>query len=443
MTRLTRARMTPGARTAVALALGSFVLYNANVRGDQLAGHHSDAGAPARGGRARASRPRSPVPGLAGRPPAPLLDPARRRALSVQLSRRPGAPGRSRLRGARPPGRRRQLARPERPREARRVPVRGRVRRLRVPRRPGAGPPAGERRGGGPGDGGRLRGRHADVGDREPGPVGARPGAAGPGRGALGAPPARGRPGGGRLLGGLAAGVMVASRPSTGLVAAVLAGFALLSRGRAGLLFAGALGAVLAAVAAHNLAIFGSVQGGYAELHRTHAEHHGVASAWSGSLGEGLARGAREPEPRALRLLARYCSSPRRVCSLWLVRRRGGLLACAARRRRGGRRGPSRSSRSGGAATRSGPACSADVLPALVLGVVPVWPAIRRRPAWRWLFAGAFAASVLVEAVGAFYYPVAPLRGLEHEPPRTSTSPTSGSGTGAIPSCSACSGTGP
>jgi hypothetical protein len=41
----------------------------------------------------------------------------------------------------------------------------------------------------------------------------------------------------------------------------------------------------------------------------------------------------------------------------------------------------------------------------MVLGVVPVWSAIRRGPVGRWLFAAAFAVSVLVQAVGAFYYP--------------------------------------
>ena len=54
-----------------------------------------------------------------------------------------------------------------------------------------ARPPAGERRGDGPGDGGRLRVGDADVGHREPGPVGARPGAARPGGVPLGLPAAR------------------------------------------------------------------------------------------------------------------------------------------------------------------------------------------------------------------------------------------------------------
>jgi hypothetical protein len=207
----------------------------------------------------------------------------------------------------------------------------------------------------------------------------------------------------GLVLGGLAAGVMVASRPSTGLVAAVLAGFAVLSRSRGGLIFAGVLGAVLAGVAAHNLAIFGSVEGGYAELHRTHAKHHGVASAWSGSPAEGLL-GVLVSPSRGLFVYSPVLLFPAAGLCLWLVRRRGGLLAWVA------------VAAAAGVGTIAqfavwwgghsfGPRLLADVLPALVLGVVPVWPAIRRGPVGQWLFAAAFVASVLVEAVGVFYYP--------------------------------------
>lgn len=207
----------------------------------------------------------------------------------------------------------------------------------------------------------------------------------------------------GTILAGLAAGVMVASRPSTGLVAAALAGFAVLSRGRAGLLFAGVLGAVVAAVAAHNLAIFGSVQGGYAELHRTHAEHHGVASAWSASFGAGLA-GVLVSPSRGLFIYSPVLLFPAVGLLGWLVRRRGGLLACAAVAVAVGIGTIAQFSVWWGGHS-FGPRLLADVLPAMVLGVVPVWPAIRRGPVGRWLFAAAFAASVLVQAVGAFYYP--------------------------------------
>jgi hypothetical protein len=207
----------------------------------------------------------------------------------------------------------------------------------------------------------------------------------------------------GTILAGLAAGVMVASRPSTGLVAAALAGFAVLSRGRDGLLFSGVLGAVLAAVAAHNLAIFGSVQGGYAELHRTHAEHHGVASAWGASFGAGLA-GVLVSPSRGLFIYSPVLLFPAVGLLVWLVRRRRGLLACAAVAVAVGIGTIAQFSVWWGGHS-FGPRLLADVLPAMVLGVVPVWPAIRRGPVGRWLFAAAFAASVLVQAVGAFCYP--------------------------------------
>lgn len=205
------------------------------------------------------------------------------------------------------------------------------------------------------------------------------------------------------VLAGLAAGVMVASRPSAGLVAAALAGFAVLSRGRAGLLFAGVLGAVVVAVVAHNLAIFGSVQGGYAELHRTHAEHHGVVSAWNASFGAGLA-GVLVSPSRGLFIYSPVLLFPAVGLLVWLVRRRGGLLACAAVAVAAGIVTIAQFSVWWGGHS-FGPRLLADVLPAMVLGVVPVWPAIRRRSVGQCLFAVAFAASVLIQVVGAFYYP--------------------------------------
>jgi hypothetical protein len=52
-----------------------------------------------------------------------------------------------------------------------------------------------------------------------------------------------------------------------------------------------------------------------------------------------------------------------------------------------------------------GPRLLTDVLPALVLGLVPVWDATWRSGLGRWLFLAAFVVSGLVQAVGAFYYP--------------------------------------
>jgi hypothetical protein len=208
---------------------------------------------------------------------------------------------------------------------------------------------------------------------------------------------------GGAAAAGLAAGLMVASRPSTGLVAVVLAGFAVRRLGRRGFPFIVALGIVSGAVAAHNLAVFGSLQGGYAELHRTHAEHHGVGSAWSAAIWEGLL-GVLVSPSRGLFVYSPVLLFPATGLLVWLVRRGGGLLACAAAAAGVGIGTVAMFSVWWGGHS-FGPRLLADVLPALVLGLVPIWAAIWRARLGRWLLAAAFVVSVLVEAVGAFYYP--------------------------------------
>jgi hypothetical protein len=52
-----------------------------------------------------------------------------------------------------------------------------------------------------------------------------------------------------------------------------------------------------------------------------------------------------------------------------------------------------------------GPRLLADVVPVLVLGLVPVWPPVWRSRAGRSLFLVTFAASALVGALGVFHYP--------------------------------------
>jgi hypothetical protein len=204
---------------------------------------------------------------------------------------------------------------------------------------------------------------------------------------------------------GLGAGLMVASRPSTAPVAAVLAVFALVRLGWRGLGFTAALGAVGGVVAAHNLVTFGTLQGGYAELHRMHAEHHGVASAWSASFVGGLAGVLLSPS-RGLFVYSPVLLFPAAGLVLWLARRRGEFLAGAA------------AVAGVGIATIAmfsvwwgghsfGPRLVGDVAPALVLGLVPVWPVVWRSRGWRGLFLAAFAASAAVGAVGAFHYPSA------------------------------------
>jgi hypothetical protein len=199
-------------------------------------------------------------------------------------------------------------------------------------------------------------------------------------------------------VGGLGAGLMVACRPSAVLGAGILAAFAIRRLGRGGLPFVAILGAVGVAVAAHNLATFGTVQGGYTELLRRACAEY----ASSVSFAEGLLGVLLSPS-RGLFVYSPILAFPAVGLILWLARLRGGLLAYAA------------VVTAVGIGTIStfpvwwgghsfGPRLLADIVPALVQGLVPIWPAVWRSRPGRWLVLTAFTVSVLVEAVGAFNY---------------------------------------
>jgi hypothetical protein len=205
---------------------------------------------------------------------------------------------------------------------------------------------------------------------------------------------------------GLAAGFMVASRPSTALAAAILGAYALRRGRRASLWCAVGLFAVLLAVLAYNLATFGSWQGGYAWINRTHDVFHGVrgGGTWSTPLTEGLpgilvspSRGLLVYSPVLLLCLAGLG---------WAVWRHGGLF------------GPAGlivgatlllfghySVWWGGHSF--GPRLLSDLLPAAALGLVPAWPWVRRWGVGRVLAVLLLTWSVGVQAIGAFYYPSA------------------------------------
>ena len=206
-------------------------------------------------------------------------------------------------------------------------------------------------------------------------------------------------------LAGFAVALAVACRPPAALLAFAVAAYVLRERrlGAWPLLALG--GAVGIAVLGYNLWTFGSPQGGYAQINRTHAQWHGVVvGTWSAAGLPGRFLGLLLSPSRGL-----FVYSPVLVAAFL------GL----ARAARIGREPFLRYLAAGVAGTllmmsaytvwwggRSfGPRLLADVLPAMVLGLVPSWPAIRRRAVGRWLFAAAFVISVLVEAVGAFYYP--------------------------------------
>lgn len=202
---------------------------------------------------------------------------------------------------------------------------------------------------------------------------------------------------------GLGLGVMVASRPSTALMAAVLAvpGLRAWRRGGLGLLLA--LGAIVAAETAHNWWAFGSAQGGYAELHRTHDQAHSVAGAWTAVPLGGLP-GLLVSPSRGLFVYAPVLLVAVIGLAAGVRAARGGLLAHAA------------AATAAGVATIAqfsvwwgghsfGPRLLADVLPALVLGIVPAWAWVVRSRPRQALGVTALVASVLVQGIGAFYYP--------------------------------------
>jgi hypothetical protein len=201
--------------------------------------------------------------------------------------------------------------------------------------------------------------------------------------------------------------------PLRGVVAMVIAGYAVLSSGRAGLLCGGALGAVLATWPHTTSTVFGSLQGGYSELHRTHAEHHGVASAWGGSIGAGLA---------GVLVSRAAASSSTRPCSCSRWRgswpgSSGGVAGCSCAQRSPppSASRPSRSSRSGGWALvrpasprRRSPGSGAR--PGAHLAHDPPAGARARavHPGLRRLGPGGGRGSLLL--------PLAPRRGLGHQP---------------------------
>jgi Dolichyl-phosphate-mannose-protein mannosyltransferase len=205
------------------------------------------------------------------------------------------------------------------------------------------------------------------------------------------------------LYAGLAAGVMVASRPTTAVVAAALLAYGLVHDGRRGVPIGLGFLAIALPVALHNLWQFGSLQGGYAKLHATHATYHGVASAWAGSIVQGLAGVLVSPS----RGLLVY--SP-----VLLFAGAGAVLAFGSRgvpllRWLAGAAGATVLMLGGFSVWWGGhsfgPRLLADVLPLLALLLLPVWPRLRGSRSLRVAFGVLLAVSVAVQVVGAFYHP--------------------------------------
>lgn len=204
---------------------------------------------------------------------------------------------------------------------------------------------------------------------------------------------------------GIAAGLMVASRPTTGLPA--LAFMAYLGRRdwRQGAVSLLGFLAVTLPVTAHNLWYFGSVQGGYAQLHATHALFHGVGGAWTPSVGAGLlgilvspSRGLLVYSPVLAFALAGLILSlrdagPRRPFFAYMAAATGGSVVMLG----------TFAVWWGGHSF--GPRLLTDVLPLLALFLVPVWPRLETSRLLTAAFLLAFVLSIGVQVVGVFYYP--------------------------------------
>ena len=214
-----------------------------------------------------------------------------------------------------------------------------------------------------------------------------------------------GSPTGLRLgVAGLVAGLMVASRPTSAVAAAILGAYALCRRPRASLWYWAVAVTVLFAVFAHNLTTFGSWQGGYAWINRSHDVLHGVkgGAAWSTPLASGLAGILVSPN----RGLLVY--SPVLALGLaglgWGAWRRGGLFTPAALLVGATLLLFGHYSVWWGGHT-FGPRLLGDILPAVALGFVPMWRRLWRPGVGRVLAVLLLSWSVAVQAVGAFYYP--------------------------------------
>ncbi len=196
----------------------------------------------------------------------------------------------------------------------------------------------------------------------------------------------------GALVAGLACGLMVANRPPDGFLAlALLGGLAAVASRRAALAAVAMLAAV-APVAWYNLHFFGRLAGGYAIMGLA-----GPHSFYRHPLGAGVL-GLLVSPAKGLLLFSPFLafvplaawSAPRRWLAAWVAAGVGGqVLFYAVTDWRGG--------------ACYGPRFLTDAMPLAVWLLAPALPLMSARA--RALLVAAVAASVVVQAVGAFCYP--------------------------------------
>jgi hypothetical protein len=204
-------------------------------------------------------------------------------------------------------------------------------------------------------------------------------------------------------LAGLGLAVMVSSRTATVLVAGgLLLHLARVERGRSLptlALFALAFGAVLA----HNVAVFGSLQGGYAWLNAHHAQYHRVEGTWSTPLALGLA-GILVSPSRGLLVYCPVLVGAAIGAGAWLLRSRralGAVLVVAT----AGSLGLTAKFSVWWGGHAFGPRLLTDFLPLFVVLLAPAWAVAGQSRVGRALAGSLVVVSVAVQLVGVFCYP--------------------------------------
>jgi hypothetical protein len=202
---------------------------------------------------------------------------------------------------------------------------------------------------------------------------------------------------------GLAAGLMLASRLITVFVAAALLGCALGYDRRRGMRALGWCAVVAVLLLAYNVWTFGSLQGGYAQMHADF-KNEGFSGTWTTLPWEGLAgllvspsRGLFVYSPILLATVLGIGPAlrrgPHRRAFAWLVGGLGMSLLVIS------------TYSVWYAGTSFGPRLFTDFMPAMVLFLVPAWRTLEGRRSLAAVVMLLFAVSVGVQAVGAFYYP--------------------------------------
>lgn len=221
---------------------------------------------------------------------------------------------------------------------------------------------------------------------------------------------------------GIASGLMLASRPSTAIVAAALVGYVFFRGWRRGIRSFGLLMLVILPVLLYNVRTFDAVSGGYSGIQAHDARLMGHTGAWSTDLAKSVPgllfspnRGLFVYSPVLLFAglgVARTLSDPRRAFFHCIL---AGLAASILTV------GKYSVWWSGHA---FGPRLLADLAPILVLLIAPCWTLLERSRLLAGAFASLFAVSVFVHLIGAFYYPSPRAREWDRAPQNVDLAPS-------------------